>query len=618
VGKTRLALAAAVECAPSFEDGVAFVQLASSHDTSSVGLAIATAVGANTSRRTVADMVCAAIGTRRMLLVCDTFERVPDAVPLIGELLARCPGATVLATSRARLRLNTERLVTVEPLSPPAARELFAERAAAARPGVDLTGSEQLVDEICARVQRLPLAIELAAARVAHLGLADLRDRLDSQLSLLTGGHLDDDARHRTIEATVDWSYGLLRAPAQRALAQLAVFDCWTLDAAGDVLGVDPVPVVSSLLDHSLAVAPEPTAEHGRYRMLDVVREFGLARLSESGHEDAVRDRHAAWFLRSAESAFSAMRHAGQYGAHRETAADLGNLRLAFRRLQITGRSAEALRLASSLWMFWLWQGGFAEGRAWLRSALASPGDASPSLAATARWGAGWLAYHQGDVAESRLHADALAAIAKASGAVVERRNALTLRGMIALADRHLEQAGAMLTEALEAARELADPWILAVSMLNHGEGLTHIRRLDEASRRFAEARDRFAELGDNTYRARALRHLAAVRLLTGDSAAARQHLEESLAIVTAADDQWGLAETLEVLAHTAAADGDARQAGALEGRAAVVRRSLGVVPHPFDAILADRHLGALRGTEEFMQGWAEETDNGGLTRAMQ
>ncbi|MGY3565040.1 ATP-binding protein [Sinomonas sp. RB5] len=618
VGKTRLALAAASECAPSFDDGVAFVQLASCHDAKSAGLAIATAVGANTSRKTVVDMVCAAIGARRMLLVCDTCEQVPDAVPLIGELLARCPAATVLATSRAPLRLGAERLVPVEPLGPAPARELFAERAAAARPALDLAGSEPLVDEICARVQRVPLAIELAAARVAHLGLADLRDRLDSQLSVLTGGLVDDDARHRTIEATVEWSYGLLGARAQTAMAELAVFDGWTLAAAGQVLGTDPVPLVSDLVDHSLVGAPEPTAEHGRYRMLDVVREFAAAALAASGHEDAVRDRHGAWFLDAAGAASSAMRHADQHRVHREIAADLGNLRLAFDRLRSLGRGGDALRLATSLWMFWLWHGGFSEGRAWLRSALASPGDASPSLAATARWGASWLAYHQGDVAEARIHADALAALAEASGAIGERRNALTLHGMIALADRRLDRASGLLTEALDAARELAAPWILAVSTLNDGAGLTHIGRLDEASHRFAEARDRFAELGDDTYRARALRHLAAVRLLAGSPAAAREDLEESLAIVRAADDRWGFAETAEVLAHAAAAAGDAGRAGALEARAAVVRHSLGVVPHPFDAILADRHLGPLRGTEAFRRGWAEEAQGADPSWALQ
>jgi predicted ATPase/DNA-binding XRE family transcriptional regulator len=602
-GKTRLALAAASQCAPVFDDGVAFVQLANCHNTSSAGLAIATAVGANTSRGTVADMVCAAVGTRRMLLMCDTFERVLDAAPLVGQLLSRCPEVRILATSRAPLRLGDEHLITVGPLGQAAARELFAERAIAARPGVNLAGFEPLVDEICARVQRFPLAIELAAARVAHLGLADLRDRLDRQLALLTEGLIDDDARHRTIEATVEWSYALLGTPGQEALDQLAVFDGWTLDAASHVLGTDPVPLVSALVDHSLAAAPEPTSEHGRYRMLDVVREFGAARLAASGQEDPVRDHHAAWFLHTAESAFSAMREAGQHKAHRETAADLGNLRLAFRRLQVTGRGADALRLASSLWMFWLWQGGFSEGRAWLRSALESPGDASASLRATARWGAGWLAYLQGDLGESRIHADALSALAQTSGSAVERRNALTLHGMIALADRRLEDARAVLAEALGAARELGDPWLLAVSTLNHGAGLTHIGRLDEATRQFAEARDRFAELGDDTYRARALRHLAAVRLLTGDFGASRQLLNESLSIAKAADDRWGLAETLEILAHMAAASRDAGQAGAFEATAARLRRSLGVAPHPFDAILADRYLEPLRGTEAFKEG---------------
>ncbi|GAB3272736.1 hypothetical protein GCM10027449_09550 [Sinomonas notoginsengisoli] len=617
VGKTRLALAAAGECAASFDDGAAFVQLASCHDASSAGLAIATAIGANAAQGSVPDLVCEAIGTRRILLVCDTFEHVLDAAPLVGSLVSRCPNALVLVTSRAALRLGAEQIVPVEPLTSAAAAELFAERAAAVRPGIDLGSGRQVVEEICDRVQRLPLAVELAAARVAHLGLADLRDRLEGQLGILTVSPVDDDERHRTIEATVAWSYRLLEEPAREALARLAVFEGWTLAAAEKVLGRDPLPGVSLLVDQNLAAAPAPGAEHGRYRMLDVVREFGRARLLDSSAEASVRDRHALWFLKEAQLAATAMRQTGQRSAHRATAADLGNLRLAFQWLQSTGRGADALRLASSLWMFWLWEGGFSEGRAWLRSALEAANDVEPSLAATARWGAGWLAYLQGDIDEARVHAAALAVQAEASSGVVHRRNALTLAGMIALSDRRLEDAARLLTQALDSLRSQAggaeDPWILAVSNLNDGAGLAHTGRLEDAAHRFAEARDRFAELGDETYRARALRHLAAISLLTGDVDAAREGLDESLATAEGADDRFGLAETHEGLAHVAAVTGDPRSAGALAARAAAIRRALGIAPHPFDAILADRHLGPLHGTEAFEAGWREEASSGAV-----
>ncbi|MFE4468870.1 ATP-binding protein [Leifsonia sp. NPDC056824] len=610
VGKTRLALAAAEVCAPLFEDGVAFVQLASCRDADAAGLAVATAVGANIAHGTVEDMVCAAIGDRRLLLVCDTFEGVVGAAPLVGEILARCPHTSVLATSRTPLRLVAEHLQPVEPLVAPSARELFVERAAAARPGTDLSGSLHLVDEICARMQGVPLALELAAARVAHLGLEDLLKRLGHQLEILTGGPVDDDVRHRTIEATVAWSYSLLGQTARQALEQLAVFDGWTLAAARAVLDRDPLPDVSDLVDQSLTVAPSPTDAHGRYRMLDAVREFGAARAVESGDDDSARARHAGFFLGAAESAATAIRQTGQRGAHKETSADLGNLRLAFRRFTDSGRGAEALRLATSLWMFWLWEGGLSEGRAWLRTAMASAGDADPALVARARWGAGWLAYHQGDYAEARLHASELRRLAEVVGAV-ERRNALTLRGMIALADRRALEASALLGEASELARGLAgEPWLVAISTLNDGAGLTHSGHLVEAGRRFSAARDMFAELGDETYQARALRHLAAVRLLTRDLDGATRELEDSLAIVRDADDRWGLAETLEGQAHVAARTGDPRRAGALAARAARLRRSLGVAPHPFDAILADRHLGPLRGTEAFEAGWREGLDD--------
>ncbi|MDQ4501772.1 helix-turn-helix domain-containing protein [Sinomonas sp. ASV322] len=613
VGKTRLAVAAAERCAPLFDDGVAFVQLASCRDADAAGLAIATAVGANVAHGTVTDMLCAAIGERRMLILCDTFEGVVGAAPLIAEVLARCRGTSVLATSRTPLRLLAERLMRVDPLEAPAAHELFVERARDARPGVDLSGSRELVTDICARVQGVPLAVELAAARVAHLGLGELRERLSHQLAILTGGPVDDDARHRTIEATVAWSYGLLGDAPADALAQLAVFDGWDLAAASAVLGRDALADVTALVDQSLAVAPSPTDIHGRYRMLDAVREFGAARLVESGEDAAAHDRHAAWFLRAAESAAVAMRQAGQHGAHWEASADLGNLRLAFRWFTDAGRAVEALRVATSLWMFWLWEGGFSEGRAWLRTALASADDADAALAARARWGAGWLAYHQGDYAEARIHASALRHLADAGGPG-ERRNALTLRGMIALADRRTAEAAGLLGEALAVAREIVgDPWLVAVSTLNDGAGLALSGHRDEAERRFVEARDRFAALGDETYRARALRHLAAVRLLAGDPGTARTCLDESLEIVRAADDRWGLAETLESRAHAAAVAGDVRGAGTLAARAAVLRRSLGVAPHPFDAILAERHLGPLRGAEAFVAGSREGTDGGEL-----
>ncbi|WP_433875754.1 ATP-binding protein [Sinomonas atrocyanea] len=608
VGKTRLALAAAAECAASFPDGAAFVQLAGCRDAEAAGLAIATAVGDNPAHGTVTDLVCVAIGARRILIVCDTFEGVLGAAPILSEALRRCPEAVFLATSRSPLRLGAERLVRVGPLDPVAADQLFRARAAAVRPGVDLSGAGSVIADICERVQCIPLAVELAAARVAHLGLADLRDRLGAQLGVLTGGPVDDDERHRTLEATVAWSAGLLDDAGREALAHLSVFNGWTLAAAASALGHDPLPAVTALVDQSLAFAPDPATKSPQYRMLDAVREYGSGLLAAAGALGAVRDRHAAWFLARAEAAAGAMRHAGQRDAHRETAADLGNLRLAFQHVQDSGRGRDALRLATALWMFWLWQGGFSEGRAWFRSALAAEHDAGPSLVARARWGAGWLAYDQGDWAEARIHAAQLARLAEMSEAAVEHRNALTLRGMLALADRRLPDAAQLLADALAAARRLvpADPWLLAVSTLNDGAGLTHTGRLDAAAQRFGEARDMFAGLGDETYRARSLRHLSAVRLLTGDSASAGRLLEESLALVTDAEDQWGLAETLSGMALAAAAAHDARRAGALEARAGVVRHALGVARHPFDAIFAERYLGPLSGSDSFAAGWAE------------
>lgn len=616
VGKTRLALAAARACAWAFDDGVAFVQLASCRDPEAVALAIATAVGGNVAHGTIEDVACAAIGERRILLLCDTFEGVATAAPLLGTVLDRCPDTVILVTSRVPLRLTAENLLPVEPLDPIAARSLFLQRAMVARPGVDLSASGPLVDDICARVQRVPLAVELASARVAHLGLEDLAGRLNHQLGVLVGGPVDQTARHRTIEATVEWSYGLLDESARQALALLSVFDCWSLAGAREVLGRDPLPDVGRLIDHSLVLAPSPTDMAARYRMLDVVREYGEARLEHAHARSAARDRHASWFLRASRAEAMAIRNTGQRRAHEELSADLGNLRLAFTWLLEAGRATDALGLAASLWMFWLWQGGLSEGRAWLRTALAAAeaarstqqpaGATETTLLSRARSGAGMLAYLQGDYAEARIHAGVLRQLAQRGGPL-EQRNALTMGGMMALADRRLEETSSLFRQALTVARELPDDrWLLAISTLNDGVGPTHTGRLEEANDCFAMARDMFAELGDETYRARALRHLASVRLLADNPGPALDLLAQSESIVTAAADRGGLAETFEDRAHVAARAGHPRQAGVLAARAAVLLRSLGLAGHPFDVILAERYLGPLRGTGAFEAGWRE------------
>ena len=324
VGKTRLALRVAETLGGEFADGVAFVDLTLLADPDLVAPTVALALGIPGAgdRPLVARMVDL-LRDRQLLLVLDNFEQVREAAPLVAEVLASCPQLVVLVTSREPLSLSAERVVAVSPLPLPDptrpaeelatsdAVRLFTDRAQASRAEFALSKANiEAVADICARVDGLPLAIELAAARVAHLPPAALLARLDRRLPLLTGGKRDLPERQRTLRGAIAWSYDLL-APAEQALFRdLAVFvgGC-TLEAAEAVVmaagnpGLDVLDGVAALVDKNLLRQEDGPAAAPRYRMLETVREFALERLADSDEERAVRDAHSAHFLALAEEA---------------------------------------------------------------------------------------------------------------------------------------------------------------------------------------------------------------------------------------------------------------------------------------------------------------------------
>jgi len=608
VGKTRVAIAASAAVASSYPDGVAWVELASCAAPDAVGLAIATVVGSNPRHGSVADLVRTSIGDRRILVVLETFEHVLDAAALVAEVVARCPNVTFLTTSRAPLRIQGEHVLLVEPLIVSAAAVLFLDRASAVRPDLDAPNAVAIAEDICGRVQGLPLAVELAAARARHVSLMVLSEQLDSQLAVLTVGDRDQPVRQRTMRDTVAWSHDLLDSSARTAFAKLSVLDGWNLEAAARVVEADVLAPLSTLVEHSLVRPPSPSDAHGRYAMLDVVREYAAHQRPRIDGAVELSDRHAGWFLEVAEAAAPAMRGRGQQAAHREVAADLGNMRVAFGWLRDDGRALDALRLSAALWMFWLWQGGFAEGRSWLRAALYADTGREPQVTATALWGASWLAYFQGDYAEARVRTAALRSLAERTGSSVSRRNAVTMRGMLAMAERRFADAAAALDEALELAGNAGDPWLRATSTLNAGAGVLYTGDVSRARRLFDIASHSFSELGDETYTTRAQRHLAACNLVAGNHAQAQTHLLASLHTSDLLDDRWGVAESVEGLAQVAASLGDVRRAAVLASYAARVRQRLGVVRHPFDEELARRFLSRVDGTPGWDTAWADAT----------
>ena len=419
VGKTSLARHVAAQLASGYEDGECFVALESVRDPALVPAAIAQALRLREAGAVrLVDRVASFLFDRRMLLVLDNFEHVATAAMVVAELLAACPSLEVLATSRGSLRLSGEHEFPVAPLALPEPEhsyefdtlgaypgvELFLERARAVRPDFRLSADNAgAVGAICARVDGLPLAVELAAARIGLLSPAEIVARLAHPFELLTGGPRDLPDRQRTLADTISWSLALLDRGARTMFARLAVFASgFTVDAAEAVAG-DPdaagvIDALAALIDHGLVQRPAETGPASRPRLLETVREFALEELAASGEEDDVRAAHAAFYVVLARS-----------GDSERLEPEQANLRAAMRWYLVREDQGGALALSASASAFWLSRGHLTEGRRWLEQALAL-GDGPPTEdRARASIAAGLLAYHQADyaVGQARCRAGA-------------------------------------------------------------------------------------------------------------------------------------------------------------------------------------------------------------------
>ncbi|TDO69020.1 putative ATPase [Kribbella sp. VKM Ac-2571] len=595
VGKTRLALEATRARASRLSE-VHWVQLGQLGDHTLVLHEIARSVGATAIAADVLGGLARAIGVRPYLLVLDTFEHLLPAAPGLSDLLSRCPGLTLLVTTRARLRLNGEREFTLGPLplaadasTMAAAEELFVDRAHAANRHVAVDAS--LVADVCRRLDGVPLAIELAAARTRHLSLTDLARQLESGSRVLARGPQDLPRRQESMQATVAWSYDLLEPAAQVLMRRLSVFAGWTLEAADAVCGKDSLELLSTLLDHNLVTASPHEICGTRYQMLDVVREYAAHEAAVHAETTMLQARHADYFLRLVQDLEPLLRTRGQSAAHLRLDADLSNLRSAHRRLLATDPS-RALALAGSLWMFWLWRGGMPEGLRWVTEALDADDGSEPQYRAKALWGAGWLAFHQGHVEQTAIYVEELLRLAERTGEAVHRRNALTLRGMTEMAAGATEAARSSFRTAQETLRGTDEPWLIATSALNLGLAELHAGDVAAAEHHFVDAARQYAEMGDETYLSRANRHLAAAALLNGQLERAEQLFAAEL-VQNGTGTEWGAAESLEGLSWVAAVRGDAERTAELAHDAACLRARLGVQLHPFDALLARRFRGA-------------------------
>ncbi len=420
-GKTRLAIAAAERCLARFRDGASFVALENATDAAGLRSAIANALGVREKRdRDVAQGVRAFLRDRELLLVLDNFEQLIDAAPLVAQLISEARGLRVLVTSRSPLRLSDEQDFPVPPLTIPdpahlpapdalsqyEAVALFIARATAVQPGFRITNENApAIAEICSRLDGLPLAIELAAARIRLLPPDAILDRLERRLDLLTGGARDLPDRQRTLRGTIDWSYELLTPAERRLFDRLAAFaGGWTLESAEAVcnpageLGLDLLDGMSSLVDKSLVRPMDVSGGEARFTMLQVLREFAGEHLDASPDGDSVRRRQALEMANLVETAEPELVRTQIRKWQHRLRREEDNIRVALKWAVDHGDAEIGLRVAGGLWHFWGYWLQVREGRAWLERTLALPGaDAVEAPRARALDSLAALEYWQGD-----------------------------------------------------------------------------------------------------------------------------------------------------------------------------------------------------------------------------
>jgi predicted ATPase/DNA-binding CsgD family transcriptional regulator len=534
-GKTRLAVRVAEDVLDRYPDGVRLVDLAAVTDGDLVPQLVAQAVAVRElPGATVLEAIIAALRERRLLLVLDNCEHLVDAsARTVDALLRACPGVRVLATSRQPLGLPGEVVWRVPPLEHADAVRLFLERARHRQPGFSLTpGTSRAVGEVCRGLDGLPLAIELATARVGVLAVKEIAGMLSDQLALLVGVDRTVEPRHRSLEAALRWSYDLLREPERALYERLALFSgWWGRDAAAAVgaglTGDRPVlDVLGALVDQSLVTAETATGS-ARYRMLEPVRQFGLAQLAVRGAADEARRGHARYFADLAARAAPRLRGPEQLDwLHRLDDAE-PDLRAAARSILDDGDGEGAADLGWSLWLFWWLRGRFAEGRRAMEQALGAP---LPDRArARAAFVAGTMACGQADYGWAADRLDEAVGLFRWIGDRAAEAYALSSAGFAAVGLGRQERAVELLELGVEVALAADDRWAASfmscfLGTIAHGAG-----EPERAARLGGRALELARAVGDREGTAMAVRLLAVLARESGDDAAAAGHFAEGL-----------------------------------------------------------------------------------------
>jgi predicted ATPase len=622
VGKTRLVLAVAAAAQGDYADGVAFVDLAPLREDRLVPATVARVLGLQEAGGASARaLLLDYLRERELLLVLDNLEHLPGAVAWLAELLEGCPLLAVLATSRAALRLRAERRLAVGPLeTPPAADglllgevaaspavQLFVDRARAATPAFALdAGNAGAVAAICRRLDGLPLALELAAARVEVLSPAGLLERLARRLPLLTEGPADLPERQRTLGAALDWSHDLL-GPAERALfRRLAAFagGC-TLEAVEAICGGADLPAaevfqrLQALVDNSLVQRADGVDEEPRFGMLETVREYALDQLDASSEAETVRGRHRDWYVAWAERVSPELTRPDQLAWYARLAAELDNFRAARVWCQRDPCGAEAgLRLAAALGRYWQIRAPGREGRRWLAEALAAgPPEPSAARARALTW-CGQLDYRHGEAEAGRARLAEAVAVARQVGdgsllcqtlrhmalyaadpataptlleeavagarAAGDRRELALALGYLGIARRRQGDdaaAAELYAEGLVAARASGDAGAMSEALSTLGELCGDRGEYDAAQALLEEALELSQALQYGGHMTTIYLGLAELALARGDPGAARARVRASLEITRASSEATIGLHSLHLAARLAIASGDHRRA---------------------------------------------------------
>jgi predicted ATPase/DNA-binding CsgD family transcriptional regulator/Tfp pilus assembly protein PilF len=642
IGKTRLALRLACDLVPEFPGGAWLVELGDTDNPALVPQRVAATLGIREEPgRPLADTLIDALRPRALILILDTCEHVVDAcATLAHQLLAACPSLRLIATSREPLRVRGETAWRVPPLAVPAqfgelsdadlaeheAVRLFAERAAAVRPGFTLTsGNIGAVVRLCRTLDGIPLAIELAAARVRALSVEQIADRLGDRFALLASGDRTAPPRQQTLRAAVDWSYELLTGQEQVLLRRLSVFSDWNLEMAERVCaghGVLPETVLTllaALIDKSLVTLDAEVNAAARYRLLDTIREYAASRLAASGEDTDVRLRNRDYLLDLADATTARAFVRGdppwpvRVALYQRIVAERANLLAALQVSLDLGHAEAGLRLCCALRAPWVTYGDVSEGAGWLDKFFALDAAVPDSLRARALVARAELAFEQQDYAVAASAArDGLDLASECGG---PRAAALRLLAVLALQQRRLDDAAASARAALAAARAEDDPWeeglahiavaaVLSrqadlsgaqaayeaalealrdnngwgIALAHYGLGWLAMSRQDRAAalRSFRTALGLYREIDARPEMAKCLAGIGWAAMTTGDLALARESLTESAQLSLATGQRLPVARGLTALGVLALAERDPERAIRLEGAAGALRAELG------------------------------------------